>query len=609
MKYVSMRWWNEPKGESHNSLVSHLETIDPIRQSFLTRYQSSLATYRNTSFLGGPEHLGPLLDEPARWNVTQTVVDTLYARVASRRPRPKMTLSGATRWDAREQARLLDRYLEGIYHKSEAYEAMADAFFDACVAGVGFVKVYVEGKRICVERISPTEVLCDDRHVSQPRTLYHAKSVPAELMLAAFPEHRTAIEQGCNKTERYVGNTRIVSDEVDVYEGWHLPPSDGVPGRHVICVEGATLVDEEWNHDWFPIKWIHLSPEPDMFFKQSIVERLRPLQKELNNMTERLQDSIGLLATAWVVHREGAIDPDKLQNLPGTLVPVTEANPGPLSDSVQVVTPPSMSSQVFDYIERIRRALFDFSPIGENDATSRVPSQLESGRALKLHHDIGALRLQRFLQRYEKLSMDIARAVIDLSKDAYESGQDVKSEYDSDDLIEVIPWSSVNLSDSFTIKVYPVNFLSETPQSKIDDLNNLMRTGFIKDPSVLAKHFDFPDIEEITQRESAATRNIERMVGSMLRDGKYIEPPEYINPQEAIVVASEIANMADAMGVDQDKLDVVKGWIADVVDMLAPPEPPPMEGEGGMAGPPLGGPAPGNLNIGPADAGSMVAGG
>lgn len=616
-KYTETQFWRKPKGEAHEAIVAHLGSIQPNRQNFEMRYRQALAFYRNMAEAQGhttpiPSSLYGYLERKPRRNVIQSIIDTTYARVTSRKPRPKFLLNNATRWTAREHAKLLDKYVEGIFHQTELYEETAAACFDALVSGFGAIKMYWDDDRFHAERINPVEVVVDDRRTAKPRTMYHVKRVPVEVLEAYYPKHKKQIQKAASESGYLDNNMRIQVEEVDCFEAWHLPPRKGEKGRHVICVEGATLLDEPWEFDWFPIEVIHLNPEPDGFYKQSWVERLQPLQMELNRLSERIHDAVKLMGTAWVTYREGDVRPEDLQNLPGTLVGVTPQAGLSLNDSIGVVVPPSLSGQVFQQLESIQKSMFDLSPVGEPEATSRVPASLESGRAIKMYHEVGSLRLSRIVQQWENFHVRIAYRLVEMSKKLHSSGIKVKSEYETDNFVEVIPWSDVKVDCSFSIKVYPTNFLSETPSSKIQDIEHLMRIGVINDPESVAKHFDYPDVGEATERKYGPQRNVERAVNEMLETGKYVPPSPFLNFEQAIYVAGQLANLAESLGAPPERLELVERYISELADLAIPPEPPPGPmGPGAEmmvpAGP--GGASPmGELNIAPTNAGTLMGG-
>ena len=133
--------------------------------------------------------------------------------------------------------------------------------------GIGATKVYPAHGRINYERTPPWELVVDEGAclTSDPRSLYQQKAIPAEVLAARFPQrkHRAAIQAAVGSST--IASTEpamvTVTDLVPVWEAWHLPSSPTTKdGKHVICLEGHTLLIEPWTLDRFPFAFLKLIP-------------------------------------------------------------------------------------------------------------------------------------------------------------------------------------------------------------------------------------------------------------------------------------------------------------------------------------------------------------
>ena len=73
-------------------------------------------------------------------------------------------------------------------------------------------------------------------------------------------------------------------NEVVVIESWHLPigvfgEPNYVPGRHVICIDGCDLFDEEWHKEFFPFAKIVWDQPLTGWYGISLAERALGLQR------------------------------------------------------------------------------------------------------------------------------------------------------------------------------------------------------------------------------------------------------------------------------------------------------------------------------------------
>jgi hypothetical protein len=101
---------------------------------------------------------------------------------------------------------------------------------------------------------------------------------------------------------------------------------------------------------------------------------------------------------------------------------------------------------------------------------------------------------------------------------------------------------------------------------------------------------DFPDTEAYAKRRNAPRRIIERNIAHMLKTGSFVSPEPFDNHQLALRLVNEAYHEARLDGVPEEKLELLRRYMADSEDlaMQAAPPPPP---EPPMALPP-GGPMP-----------------
>src|SRR5690606_20657104 len=97
----------------------------------------------------------------------------------------------------------------------------------------------------------------------------------------------------------------FTSPMVEVVESWRLP-YEGKGGRHTICIEGATLLDEPWERDSFPFAFLCWSPPRSGFWGSVLVDELAALQYKVNEVFRDLQQNIYYTSAIKVLVRRGA---------------------------------------------------------------------------------------------------------------------------------------------------------------------------------------------------------------------------------------------------------------------------------------------------------------
>lgn len=583
-------WWTSKPKDLHSDVVGDCEFLSDRHRIWNSRIETSVLIYNNKSGQYGmfESTLDPTLgfQERCRWNVSASCVDTLVSKIGVQKPRPKFVTQGGN-WDQRSIARKCDKFVEGIYHQEHVYDKAQDAFWDCLVAGLGALKVYACEGEIKVERVYPGEILVDDQ-LSQsqfPRSMFQVKQVPVELLVGQYPKYKKVIEDSkdLQQDKKYSIGRVITIDTVKVYEGWHLAPNKDECGRHCICVNKGTLLDEEYEPSDFPFVFLWSSLNPNGFYKQSLIEQMRPLQSELNKISQRIQESADLLATTWICIEDGSVEEEHLTNMPATILKYRQGTSPP-----SVIAPQVMSGQVFEYQNSIYQRMYEISGVSQLSASAKKPAEIESGKAMRTLTDIEAGRFSPLAKMYENaIGVELAYRIMTCAAEAYEDEMEVKSIYDAKNFVETIDWKEICEIDKFVIKAYPVNFLSETPSGKIADLEQLIGMGLISDPKIAAMYLDFPDMENLNDIESASVENTDRIIDAALYESEYYPPRPYTNFAIAIPRVSAALQRAETEGCPEDRLDLLRQWLLEATQLQAPPPPPtqPQQSPGEMPPP------------------------
>jgi hypothetical protein len=456
------------------------------------------------------------------------------------------------------------------------YRETTKAFKDAAWTGTGFVKVCedpTEPGQILVERVFPLEILVDQQSVFQgdaPRTIYQRKWVPAEVLSAGFPEHKEAINECGKANKEYTETSVIATDLVQVVEAWHLPSAPGAKdGRHVICVEKATLVDEKWTEQYLPFAVFRWTEIPVGFYGQGLVEQQEPLQTELNKIVGRIQDAMHFFGTTWVVTEKGAINKDHLKNQMATVI---EAEPG-FADKVTVYPPQPISNQVFDWANWVYDKEHETSAVNQMSASGQKPSGVRAAAALRELRDEQTERFGMFVRGWEHLHLDIAELICLVSKAMYgdgETGTDYEARYVDKGFYRAIKWSEVDLDkDTYVLQLWPSNLLPSTPAGKLATTEELMAAGLIDAKTAMAL-LDFPDTEKTQSLVASTVDYVDYAVDKVL-DGEDIDTPiiAMLDPPTTVQRLGSHYLRAQMEGAPEDKLADLRAFIESVTEQVA----------------------------------------
>ena len=197
-------------------------------------------------------------------------------------------------------------------------------------------------------------------------------------------------------------------------------------------------------------------------------------------------------------------------------------------------------------------------------------------------------------KRYEKCFMDAAEIMIETAKDLYELKGDYKVKAKDGKFIDTISWKDVNMdADKYMMQIFPTSALSSTPAARLADFQDLLAAGFIDKEDAL-KLLDFPDLEAAMNLLNADSNNLERLIETMMDEGKYFPPEPYQNLENAVRKVQQAYLLYRMQGAPEDRLELLRQFMEDcqnLIEKAAQPEGPPMPMSGGP-GPEAGAPAP-----------------
>ena len=122
--------------------------------------------------------------------------------------------------------------------------------------------------------------------------------------MGLFPNHHEEIAAAapCDPEDR----TYNTGDMIEVIEAWHIRSSQNSDdGRHVICIDNATLFDEKYEKDYFPFVTLRWTQRMLGFYGQGLAEQLRGIQAEINQLLLNIQEQMNL-ATPIVTRVTGS---------------------------------------------------------------------------------------------------------------------------------------------------------------------------------------------------------------------------------------------------------------------------------------------------------------
>lgn len=582
-------WWTTEKNQAHERVLS---TVRYIRNNQNDRKLSDLfcaALYGGMPIGGFGFGYGSTFrrslatQNRLSLNVVRNMVGAVTSKIAAKnKPKPTF-LTEDGNYELREKAQQMEKFVGGVFYESGVYAHLTECFRDACVYGTGCLKVFEGDGCVEVEHTSPLEIVVDDGEgfYGSPRNLYHRRYFDRLESKAKWM--RVAKEEGADEERlaevaaAFASPQKVDPDDIEfayqstadqmlITEAWHLADSRDGKGRHVVAIDGCTLLDEEWEGP-FPFSFMRWTKPLQGFFGVGLAEELMGIQREINKLLQQIQRGHHLISGHWLVGNGSNVTTTLLNNDLAAIVKYTGQKP-------EYVRPEIISPEIYNHLWQLYAKAFEISGISQLNATGQKPAGLDSGEAQRVYQDIQTERFLEVGQSYEEFVIEAARQVIRCAK-RIGGGYRVKAV--GKESFEPIDLSEINLpEDLYVIKVYPTSMLPTTPAGRLAWAQDMIKSQVIPPEDVL-EIVDFPDTDAYAKRRLAPRKVIERNVAHMLKTGEFISPEPFDNHQLALRLVNESYHEARLDGVPEEKLELLRRYMADTQDFIgtAAPEPVP----------------------------------
>lgn len=555
-----------------------------------SRYESRV-TFSETDYVSG------IFTEPDLYNVSRSAVDTAQAEIAARqRPKPMFLTSGAT-WREKRKAKKLDQYVEAHFHEAQGpryadvWELGEDVFRDAEVTGTGVIKGVADKseQRIRYERVPSYEIRVDPEEAARgnPQSWCHVFKMDLGKAIKMFAPGKTkrdievAGKLRAAALQRAAQSTRL-SQQVEIYEAWHLPQGQDEPGTHVWCVRGALLEQEEFTDRGPPLAFVVWNKGVFGIWGVGLVEEGEQQHQDINETATKLNERYKLLACQYIFYVPGQIDTDELsKDGPVKFVPVTGGNGMP-----EIANPPPVTpAEVEALREKISR-YYEFRGISQMNASAKKDPGVESGIALQTLDDIKSIRFMPKARAYELLYVQLGVIDVRLSR---QLGSAI-AKWPGKRFTKDIKWSDVDLEeDKYVCRVAPVSSMSRDPAQRLQLVEQLMQAQVISKDKYL-ELIGMPDLDSILQNEGAESQWVEKLVDRYLdaedeaelaEMGGFVEPDGYLlNPMAALVTVAQHYFSAQLDDAPAQNLDWLRRFMRSLQRILeaakkaAAPQPP-----------------------------------
>lgn len=559
-------WWKAKSKQAYKdvfALLKQLNSDQSFRQEDNFKFMRLYGNYdmnnlRTYQYLKSEPSAS--IQNRVTFNIVQSMIDTVVSKVTKNKPKPMFLTDGGD-WSLQRKAKKLTQFVEGQYQATEFYAKSAVAFLDACIFGTGALKIFRNGPKIVVERVFIDEIKVPDQEAiyGEPRQMMQTKFIHKDVLKEMCPGKETAIDTvGSDMNVPLQSTLRPNSDMILVTEAWHLPSDkDAKDGRHVISIGNTDLLDEPYEKDYFPFIFFRWGLRPLGFFGQGLAEQLAGLQLEINKILRTIQVSMHLVSVPKVyVEMNSKVVAQHLDNKIGGIV--YYSGQPPVEGKLGTIPP-----ELFSHLDRLYSKAYEIAGVSQLSATAAKPAGLNSGKALRIYNDLETERFMSVMNRYERAFLDAARIMIDLAKEISAEEGEFKVKVKGKNFFESIDWKDIELSEEqYIMNVFPISALSTTPAARMQDVQELMQSGFIAQEDAL-KLLDFPDLQAYYQFKTASGEDIDRLIEQFIDKGEYSTPEPYQNLALGVQKMQQAYLLFKSQGAPEENLELFRRWVED----------------------------------------------
>lgn len=555
-----------------------------------------------------------MVGETVGLNVIESCVSTAQAEICQNKPKATFATDGAD-WATKQKAEKLDRFCEGQFYAVDLYRKAPEVFADACIFGTGILKIYEDEARaaITVERVFPWELLVDqaDGVYGSPMCLYQTKYIDRSIMMRAYPDKAAELASVHNDPlglgrDPFMYDT--TADLIQVVEGWRLPTgpaanddrqstkgdgadddepqkSDPKGGRHIVAVDGVTLLDEEWEEADFPFAFLRWLKRPFGFWGKGLAEQLAGIQKEINRLLIKIQRAFARLGITRVfIQRGSKVNPAHMRAHDGDIIEYTGQRPETVAENV-------VSPQIFEHLWQLERKAYEITGVSQMTAQGQAPPPgVDSGRAIRTLLQNHSKRFVMVGQSYEDFFLNVGKKMIALARRISRRKEDDASDgyvvrWATEAGSEKIDFRDIDLDeDEYTMRPYPTSALPSNPGEKMQVVQEWFNTGMVDGDKAMML-MDFPDTKSFADMNPAIAsyKATMRKLSAITKEGKPWMPDSFVDKKAALALAVPFLLNAEEDNVPEDRLDLVRQCIE---DLQAPPPAPsgPQVAPGGPGG-------------------------
>lgn len=554
---LTSRWWIAEKHNVHQSVLSSFQSIYEYPREKMRQQQYAISNrlYGNHDLYGLNDSYSYNISPRNRisYNICQSATDTLTSKICKSTPKTMFATSGAD-YKLQAKAKNLEKFVDGVFYENKFYtEVRAKCAKDAIIFGDGLSKIFKSNGMPRIERVNPRRVFVDwlEAMDGNPRQMFEYRLIDRDVLIEQYPEHADKIKSAMGIPFSTWNITSPNSDTIFILEAWHLASGqDADDGRHVIVLDNCTLVDEEWEKQFFPFAKLSYNSLTDGYWSQGGIEQVQATQLEINKIMWKISRSLDLSSTFKIWLKTGSKLPkEHLNNELGAILSSDEPP--------QYIVPPIVQPEIYNRLEVLKREGFEIFGISQLSAQSQKPAGLDSGKALRTYANIETERFTTFGKNDEAFILQSSALIVDRARDIVEEDGSLSVKSYNKRVVENIDFKDNDMEESdYVMQMFPVSSLPTDPSGRFQQIQEYMQAGLINQRTG-KRLLDFPDLEAEEELSNAREDYLHKVYCEIISDGTWVAP----EPEDDLLLAQELFldyyAMAKKSGVEQEKLEML----------------------------------------------------
>jgi hypothetical protein len=544
---------------------------------------------------GGAPHIG--------YNLTAAGVDTAFSLIGQAPSIPQYITVGAD-FKLMRKAERASEVLQGQM-SDEVKEACKRALLDALKIGTGFVfqKFDPVTGLVTVEREVAESVYVEhlDGMTMKPRCLARTRIMSRHQLAAQLPKYAAEIMRAPAVSREYqsdiltagLGAGYSHKDFVECVDAYYLKPTAKGKGRHVLCLDGLTLLDTGYSHTDFPCSVFRFRERDMGYYGAGLGESCEPHQLRIDQLITRIARAQDLASNIIIFNPngDGSIAPAKFTNDIGLVLNYEPAF-GPPTLAKWEGTLGDLQQQVELETERWM--------MSEGLSASQMGGQgagkgLDSGVAVRAADDVQSRRLVQYVTRFQSSMQGVARLFERMNDDMASRDENYKIAVEgrttqSSRFLKTSNWLEIRPPQGDArLTMAALSALPTTPQGKWAAVQEWIQAGFVSRQYSM-QLLQFPDLDAYASQELAHL-DIVRWQIEQLLDGFEPMPDPRQDLAMAVDLVTKAKLKATTMGADEDDLQRLEDFMVfceELLDQAAAQAAPPPAAPGagpGMAPP------------------------